>query len=85
LSFTLHYIYNITSQMRPSGSKVPTLTVFLALNLFYLLNSCFLVAGWCRHILHITATVQLPNHSCELPAKLSTKNWFLYGIDRVSP
>ena len=48
------------------------------------LTSCVLIVDWYRRIWYITAIVQLPNRLYKPPAKRSTKNWFLYGTDRVS-
>jgi len=45
---------------------------------------CALATGWCQHILCIMATVPQLSRLSEPPAKLLTKNSFLYGIGRVS-
>jgi len=49
-----------------------------------LLGVCAFLADWCQHILYITAIVRQQSHLCRVLAKLSTKNSFPYGIDRVS-
>ena len=87
----VHRLQYACNKMKVVKSSIVVIVVMEILQCFLpviimFVYDCLLVgcADWCQHTLYITAIVRQRSRLCKVPVKPSTKNWFLYGIDRVS-